>query len=347
MSRTMLFKQLAPQSWRRKLREYILMLKVAHIYGPPKVQLLPNEAAVTCVLKNGEFYLEQFIEHYFKMGFRHISFLDNGSTDRTISIAKRYKNVSIYTSQLPVESHQPLFKKYLAEKSAEDGWCLDVDIDEFFDYPSSNILGLRGFLEYLNLNSYTAVITQLLDLFSDNPVSHLTKRKEENLRSIYRYYDISEILKYEYHASEIVSRYANKNSTSNEETALIYGGIRKTLYRNNCLLTKHSLFRLGGRLELFPHAHFVNKARIADVSCVIHHYKLTSNALEVALQNRDKFLGTSVGYNDFVNFLMTRQDDYIKQKTAQEFRSCNELVAAKFLFSSDAFMEYVRHRGKV
>lgn len=342
MSDTLFVKRLLPQTWRQKIRERLLAIKIAHIYGPRRVQLAANEAVVACVLKNGDFYIEQFIEHYSRMGFRHIFFLDNGSTDRTISIAKKYKNVSIYLSYLPIDSHQTLFKKYLAEVSAEGGWCLDVDIDEFFDYPFSHVMNLRGFLEYLNNNSYTAVITQLLDMFSDMPVSHLTNRQEENLKAIYHYYDISEIVKRGYHASEIGAKYGNKNRISNVKTALIYGGIRKTLYGNNCLLTKHSLFRLGIGLELFPHAHFVNNARIADVSCVIHHYKMTSNALEVALQNREKFLGTSVGYDDFINFLMARQDHYIKQKTAVDFRSSNELVEAGFLFSSDRFLEFVR-----
>ena len=41
--------------------------------------------------------------------------------------------------------YQPLFKKYLALNSAQGGWRLDVDVDEFFDYPFSDVLKLSSF----------------------------------------------------------------------------------------------------------------------------------------------------------------------------------------------------------
>jgi hypothetical protein len=316
-------------------------MSVTHLYGPKRILLSSNEAVVTCVVKNGVFYIEQFIRHYSQMGFRHIFFLDNGSTDQTISIARKHKNVSVCESSLPIDTHQGLFKKYLARKSAEGGWCLDADIDEFFDYPFSDVIDLRGFLDYLNKKQYTAVITQLLDMFPDKPVSHLKKTQEENLKAVYQYYDISELTKTKYHGSEIVARYGRGNEVSNGNAALYFGGIRKTLYGNDCLLTKHSLFSLSRGLELFPHVHFVNNARLADVSGLMHHYKLTSNALDIALQNKEKFVAISIGYSDFINFLINKPDYLIKQNTAVKFRSVNDLVESGFLFISEEYREHV------
>jgi glycosyltransferase involved in cell wall biosynthesis len=295
-------------------------------------------------VKNGEYYIEQFIEHYTQMGFRHIFFLDNGSTDQTLSIARKYANVSVCESTLPIDAHQGLFKKYLAQKSAAGGWCLDADIDEFFDYPFSDVIDLRGFLEYLNKKQYTAVMTQLLDKFSDKPVSHLTKTREEDLKAVYQYYDISEVRKATYHGSGSLSEFGRENEVSNANTALCFGGIRKTLYGNDCLLTKHSLFSLRGGLDLFPHVHFVNNARLADVSGVMHHYKLTSNALENAMQNEEKFVGIRKGYSDFINFLLNKPDYLIKQHTAVKFQNVNELVDSGLLFVSDGYRDHERNR---
>jgi Glycosyl transferase family 2 len=334
-------KLLMPEKWRRKLREHIVSMSATHLHGLERIQLSDEEAIVTCLVKNGEFYMEQFIEHYSQMGFRHIFFLDNGSSDQTISIARRHKNVSVFQSKLPVDKHQGMFKKYLAHSFAKGGWCLDADIDEFFDYPFSDVIRLREFLKYLNQNQYTAVITQLLDMFSDKPASHLAREQTEDLKSVYQFYDISDVTTREYRDSAIVTNYGHKNEISNRNAALCFGGIRKTLYGNDCLLTKHSLFLPGKGLDLFPHVHFVNNARLADVSCLMHHYKLTSNALEIALQNKEKFLANSDSYGDFIDFLTNKPDYQIKQSTAQKFESTKALVESGFLFMSKEYREYV------
>ena len=172
---------LVPVKVRSKLREQHVSMNVTHIYGPRTVQLSKSEAAVTCVLRNGEYYIDSFIQHYTKMGFRHMFFLDNGSSDETLSTIKQYDNVSICQSTLPISANQRLFKKYLAARSIRGGWCLDADIDEFFDYPFSDVIDLHQFLGYLNQNHYTTIITHLLDMFSDRPLCQISLMNERKM----------------------------------------------------------------------------------------------------------------------------------------------------------------------
>lgn len=342
MPRRNLLKSLIPDKFKGMIREQFARTQVSHILGPKMVQIAKDEAVVTCVVKNGEFYAESFINHYFEMGFRHIFFLDNGSTDETISIAKKYNNVSVCRSTLPIEPHQGIFKRYLARKIFGGGWCLDADIDELFDYQSSEARGLRPFLQYLNQEQYTAVITQLLDMFSEKPLSSLGNMKQEkNLKKEYAYYDISDVKRENYQLSKLGARFGSKNNISNENTQLIFGGIRKTLYGNDCLLTKHSLFLPGQGLDLFPHVHFVNNAKLADISCIMLHYKVTSNALETASQNKEAFRGNSKGYNDFSEFILKGKDDQIKRNSAVKFQSVNDLIESGFLFTSAKYRKYV------
>jgi hypothetical protein len=232
----------------------------------------------------------------------------------------------------------------MAKKYAVNGWCLDADIDEFFDYPGSDIMNLQQFLEYLDSNQYTAVLTQLLDMFSDRPLSHLVKQ-HESLKQVYQYYDISDVERENYRTAEFVRQNAYLNQISCAETELLFGGVRKSLYGScwveNCLLTKHSLFRMGKGLELFPHVHFVNKAKLADVSCVMLHYKLTSNALETALQNRDSFIAIGKGYNDFVKFCLNNPNYSIKRKTATKYKGASGLIQSGFLFAGPDYRNYV------
>src|SRR5690554_4702600 len=111
-----IIKKILPIKLINVINERVVKNGIRHVYGVAKVRLSPEEAAVTCLVKNGEYYIEQFIEHYSKMGFRHIFFLDNGSIDNTISLIKQYKNTSIYKTELPVKKYQPLLKKILSQK---------------------------------------------------------------------------------------------------------------------------------------------------------------------------------------------------------------------------------------
>jgi hypothetical protein len=336
-------KTMVPSKVRLKLQQQYLAMNVNHMYGPRNVALSKDEAAVTCVLKNGQYYIKSFIEHYLKMGFRHIFLLDNGSSDETISIAKCYDSVSVCQSILPISGNQRLFKKYLAERSIRGGWCLDADTDEFFDFPFSDIIGLQGFLAYLNLHRYTAVITQLLDMFSDKPLSYLSGERTEDVKVTYKYYDLTNITKSDYGTSDLTANYGRANKTTGNQS-LCWGGIRKTLYGNNCLLTKHSLFLPGAEIDLFPHVHFANKASIADVSGVMLHYKLTSNALNCAVQNQKNFTENRETYGAFIETLQRESDRVIRSDTAREFRNAADLAQDEFLSMSAVYEEYVAVR---
>jgi hypothetical protein len=329
-----------PASWRRKVQEFRVSASFTHVHGPKRLGLSSHEAVVTCVVRNGAFYIEEFIKHYSEMGFRHVFFLDNGSSDQTIEIAKRHSNVTVYKSDLPVGAYQDLMKKCLARKATEGGWCLDADIDEFFDYPFSSTVTLSEFLDYLNQRRYTAVLTQMLDMFPEKPLSVVAQEAQGSLKTTYNYYDISDVTKTMYGNCEFAARYGSSNILPNIPVLIMSGGIRRTICGNECMLTKHSLFVQGEGLELFPHVHFVNHARLADVSCLMLHYKLTSEALATALQNRQNFSYFARGYDDFINFILNKPDYPIRQSTAVRFCEAEDLVESGFLFMSATFRKY-------
>lgn len=338
-----IFKDIVPSSWKRKFYEYIASFSINHQHGKRTIQLSNSEAAVTCLVKNGEFYIESFIVHYQRMGFRHIFFLDNGSTDQTIPIAKKHKDVTIYTTTLPVGKFQAVLKKIMAIKMVSGGWCLDVDIDEYFDYPHSNIINLNKFLNYLNNHNYNSVLTQMLDMFSDKPLSYLKNKQNEDIKSVYRFYDLTQIKKINYYKDPIAMKYGKDNEITNSNIHLFYGGIRKSLYGIDCLLSKHSLFSRQEKIELFTHVHFLNSSKVADISCVLLHFKLTSNAYETSLQNKKSFSGTSYGYSDFIELLINQPYCRIKQNTSIEFQNVNQLITDNFLKISDNYKSYIKN----
>ena len=341
MAQTHLLRALAPPRARRYLRDRFAAFNVRHIAGPKRVRLAPDEAAVTCLVKNGEYYLSAFLEHHLRQGFRHIFILDNGSSDATVQIAAGHPNVSVYQTSLDVGMYQGNLKRHLAERSVHGGWCLDVDIDEFFDYPYSDVVSLNRFLRYLNRHRFNVVVTQMLDLFSQNALSHLLETRDEDIRSVYRFFDLADVERVPYRENVLTSKYASANSISDPGLELLYGGIRKRLYGIDCLLTKHSLFRQSDGLDLFPHVHFVDRGHVADVTCVLLHYKMTSNALDLAKQNEAAFAANRQGYNDFIRAVIEKREMTLMGPDTREFQGAHTLLGSGFLRASQSYMDLV------
>jgi Glycosyl transferase family 2 len=153
-----------------RVRPYLLPRKVKHIHGPAKISYALDELLVISVVRNGELYIRSFLDHYRSMGVRHFVFLDNGSADHTLEMLRKQEEVTVLQTEAPYNKYENTMKRYLAERFSCGRWNLCADIDELFDYPFSEKLSLRDFLGYLNNNNYTAVVAQMLDMFSDVPL---------------------------------------------------------------------------------------------------------------------------------------------------------------------------------
>jgi hypothetical protein len=294
-------------------------------------------------VKNGGFYIESFIRHHLAMGVRHIFLLDNGSSDRTLEIARAFSCVSGFRTDLPVGKYQKVLKRVFAATVGGTSWCLDLDIDELFDYPARTSVSLTSLISYLNQHRFTAVVTQMLDMFPERPLSDLDSTVEADLKGVYRQYNLQAIRRETYLGSKLGKEYGARNRFMPEaETPdLFFGGIRKQFYGLDCLLTKHALFRQAGGLDVFPHVHFVDNAFIADVTGVLLHYKFTANAAQLATQNAKAFDANSSGYNDFLSALSADPELSCLRAGAQELASVDQLVADGFLAVGPQYQRFV------
>jgi len=313
---------------------FILSASVKHIHGTRRIKYGKNEVIVLCLVRNGELWMKSFIEHYFSLGVKHIVFLDNDSTDETISIARKYKNVTILQTKVPYKKFNILIKRYLIRRFSKNRWCLLVDVDELFDYPYSDVVSLSSLIEYLNKKGSTAVVAQMLDMFSDKPLSSLKSRKGDSIKDLYKYYDISDIQKAQYDISE--------NKISNNDIKLYQGGIRRTFFSVNPQLWKHPLFFSDGKTLLVGH-HLVINAHVADFSCILYHYKFINNfpvKVEEAVR-LENYWNNSYEYKKYHDVLEHNPDLVFKQKTSRLLRNVNELVDNGFLVVSQDYMDWV------
>ena len=125
-----------------RIQKWLLHFNLEHLHGPEEVTYEADELVVVCPVRDGRPYVKSFVEHYASMGAKHLFFLDNGSTDGTVEALKGYDNVTVLRSTLPFKRYKWSMKQYLMERFGRGRWCLCVDIDELFDYPYSDVVGL-------------------------------------------------------------------------------------------------------------------------------------------------------------------------------------------------------------
>jgi hypothetical protein len=318
----------------KKYRTLRLRTGVHHVYGKSRLNYSKDELVVICVVRNGRIYVDSFIKYYFGLGVKHIVFLDNGSTDNTIQIASKYDNVTILKTDLPYSKYENLMKNYLARRFSKGRWNLCADIDEFFDWPFSRIVSIGSLLRYLNARRYTAVVAQMLELFSDLPLSVVRDDPDEDVTKNYKYYDISNITKTTYMYSRL----------SYDEIKMHWGGIRKTIFGSNNGLTKAALVFVGTRIQLFKDWHHTENAYIANFTCVLLHYPFTStfyDKVKDAAATKRYGMLTSDEYDLYWARLSREPGLTLHLDTSRRYIGVEPLLDEGFLVASSDYLDWV------
>src|SRR5215218_1707866 len=330
------------------MNEQIPPDSIEHLYGPEEVPYEEDELVLVCLVRNGRPYVNSFVEHHTSLGIKHMFFLDNGSTDGTVEALKGYDNVSVLHTGLPFKRYEVSIRQYLVERFGREGrWCLYADMDELFDYPYSDVVSLGSLLRYLNERSYTAVVAQMLDMFPEEPLSGRASNPDEPLKERHRFYDISNVK-----TKGIKEHPHTRNNTyESNDIEFFYGGAFETLF--DCVapwLTRFSLTFSDGKVKPFAGSgHRVDDARVADMSTVYLHYKFLDEHFhkKVAQAVREEnYPYNSRQYKRYLEVLENTPSLQLKQESARELRSINDLVENGFLVVSEEYMMLVYEQAR-
>ena len=319
-----------------KIQDWNLSYEIARIHGPENIELQKNEAAILCLAQNGAEFVDTFIEHHFTLGFKHLFIIDNNSSDDTVEKIKRYPAVTIYKSHLPYKIYKWKFKQYLTKKHGFNRWSLYVDIDELFDYPYSDQIDLQELIKYLDHNNYTAVMSHLLDMFSNQPLSRLTT-PPMNLKEGYPYYDNSCLVTTEYKS--------NYNQISNHAIRHCWGGVHSKVFGiDNIYLTKIPFIKYTK--GVIPHitSHTSSNVTLADFSAVLLHYKFTTNFFRKIQKvvNEGSYWNNSQTYKKYLDVVKANPDLILYSATSKKLTTVNQLVEDDFLKVSQQYLEKVK-----
>lgn len=324
------------------IRPHRLRWMIKHVHGPHKVSYAGDELLVITVVRNGELHVESFMEHYLSLGVKHLVFLDNGSTDRTVEMLCAYDKVTVLRTDAPFAKYENTMKRYLVDRFSRGRWNLCADIDELFDYPYSEVLSLRDFLGYLNHNRFTAVVTQMLDMFSDGPLGELESSVDDRLTKKYVYYDISVVRKTKDQLFDL-------SEASACDVMIHADGIRKTIFGTNNGLTKTALVFIDERVKTFVHWHLVRNALIADSTCVLKHYPFVSSfyakVQDAATTGRYGNVTTDE-YKAYWEVLKRNPNLSLKTATARRFTGLEQLIEEEFLVVSNKYRHWANAHAR-
>lgn len=295
--------------------------------------LVEEGIQVLCVVKNGGYYLESFLAHYRKLGVSRFVFLDNGSTDNTLTTLENESDVKVISNHLPYRTFWHHFKRYLFEYFGKNYWNLVVDIDELIDFPGSEEYALYQVLKYCDDHQYTSVMCQMLDLYPDEDV--LSQDRSSDFIETHVGYNTENL---KYLSPQEMTGTANR--ISNYSIKYQLGGWRDATFKTgDIMLTKHAIVKGESRVK-YVHDHFVYGAHVADFSCVLKHYKFNNNFRHYVSQSisEKNHYNNSAEYVRYQGIIDQQETlNFFSSKT-EKYSSALNLVTQNFVQLSAKFI---------
>ncbi len=328
----------------RKISKYIQQLRnkyrVLRSFVPTKeaARSRSEDAIILfCLLKDGTYFINEFIDYYTEIGVDLFYFIDNNSCDSLLESVSKYDNVNVIHSDASFKDFECEMRRYAIEKYGLNHWCLCVDIDEFIDLPNLNTIKLNGLIKYLSANGYTGLICHMLDMFSSIDDNNLYKHEPFD-RTNYSMYDVTDIEKVAY--DQVAYAYWTRDNLNTAEHYIYFGGIRKKVFGTNNGLSKHCLFFVDGDSDLITHPHASNKLSIADITGVLYHYHFADGFIEKTKKYNNNLLANHNEHSVYYKKIAERPDLSFNTLDSKELSDVKHLVDESFLRTSRNYQNF-------
>jgi glycosyltransferase involved in cell wall biosynthesis len=307
-----------------------------HVSGPMRFDLGDDEVSLICVGRDTAFYLQSFFDWHRNMGVRKFVYVDNGSSDDSVEIASRQPDTIVVRCSASFKDFEGLIRLNATQMFVRGGWRLVVDADELFDYPGSQNLSIEALLKELNALGATAVVSQMLDMIPNGGLENIRNETYEAAIASCNYYDITDIETYDYFSGDIKFKWLlRQNKLSNPNIKFYFGGIRRTLFGEDCCLSKHPLFKPGAGVLVLPNPHVSTGLICADFTALLRHYKFTG---DFVARERRLLADQRVAHGETalrMKALKNKPDMQFVQPTSMRFTTTEALIDQGFLTVSD------------
>ncbi len=253
---------------KRRVQSYLSRRKLEaglrHVRGPQSIDLAPDAAGVVILAKDADWYLADCIDHHLAVGAAHVVVIDAASTDGTAAIGRRHPNVTVLATDLPLALYESGLRTAAARRVFQGGWILFAEPDELVEPP----VPLDQLLSYANTSGFTAVLGQILDfgpgasVADSYPSARAAASCTTHGQEWVAYGDPSSHLDW----------FTRLNRVPDRGVQMLAGGLRKLIFGEDPVLTKHVLVRNLAEVDLMSHPHCAGNVTVADITIAMRRY---------------------------------------------------------------------------
>ena len=253
-------------------------LKLLH--GPAMTQLADDQVALVLLGRDAGYFLDHHIRHHRALGVSHIVYIDNGSSDGSIDIVRQFPSVTIARCTADFRLYEAQLRNLANTAFLTGGWRLAIDPDEMLDYPGSDRIDLPELTRRMQARGHDALVAQMLDMVYDGPLAATAGMDFVEAEALFDRYSLTGITETPYHGSGLPwAWFLEQNRISNPDIHILFGGLRRTAFGENCCLTKHALFRMRPSVVPQPHPHVSTGLTCTDFSALLRHYKFAGDMI--------------------------------------------------------------------
>lgn len=229
---------------------------------------LADDDIICCITARNELLrLPRLLQHYRQLGVNRFFFIDNGSTDDSVSWLLDQPDVELWQSSLPFmrANYGSSWFELLLRRYGVGHWCLTVDTDEFLVYDGSPERDLRALCRDMQGRGQKALAGQLLDMYSEGPVREVQYQPGDDPLQWCPFFD----RKPWHRLYENAGQYRNLR--------MLFGGPRQRVFPTSSgyMLSKIALFYYEPERVLASGQHLTNlpAEQIAHNQMVLLHFK--------------------------------------------------------------------------
>jgi hypothetical protein len=328
--------------WRAERR---FARSLRHLQGPTGPVGEPGEVIVVALVRDGMYYMDEFLRYYRGLGAAGFVFCDNGSSDGTLARLAEEADCVVLQSDLLWGEVENRFRNHAAKVHCAGRWCLYADMDERFTFEGAETIGLPGLVRHLEREGHTALVAQMLEMFPEAPLKAAAGWSFVQSIERFRFHDLRAVTAYDYHSDDIELCFMLcRNSIADERIKVLFGGVRRRVFGEMCCLTKHPLVHVVPGVNPGGHPHVSAGVSCADFTALIRHYKFAGDAVA---RDADTLARGVVGHGEDAKRLAAYADEDLRlwSPGARSDQSFAALEAEGFMVRSESYLRYLEAKA--
>lgn len=305
-----------------------------------------NSIVLLCVIHNESLLIPSFLEHYHNLGVTHFVFIDNNSTDNSITLLSKCDlNVQIWSSNESYAKNDFGLKwvNQILQSHFKNLWCIVVDIDEFICIDNS--LDLNSLRVEMSIQNSNVCEFVLIDFYPQNFKNRLSSEPFDPFFN-----------------SQFYDNFFNKKyyfkGDSPDDSFVLKGGVRQRLFfddeanNDSVCLCKKSFFKYD-----FHNTHFLSVGmhwllpidfqdwstykdwdkqnsliRYFKKVKLICHFKFVKPNITKYFEDRVNRNEDWDGSSEYKRYLNSMKDSFISKNCSERFTSISKLYKDTILY---------------